>query len=244
MKMKALKYFDSKTIVLVLALILVFSSMIGTTYAWLAKQTDPVVNTFTYGDINIGLEETDTELDNDDDPTTNDYEMIPGNELVKDPKVIVKAESEESWLFVKLEKNGGNIILDGVTYDFDDFIEYTIITDNPATEAIEGWTQLTDADGKAVEGVFYREAPATITEAGVVGKDTEYGVITGDKVKVKDTVSKEMLNALDDPDAEETTYPTLTITAYAVQKDNIKTAIEAWELIEAPEEELTPTPEA
>ena len=42
------------------------------------------------------------------------------------------------------------------------------------------------------------------------------------QVKVLDTVTKEMLTG------QGFTAPTLTFTAYAVQKDNIGTAAEAW----------------
>ncbi|MGN1231703.1 MAG: hypothetical protein ACI4TP_07365, partial [Anaerotignum sp.] len=43
---------------------------------------------YTYGDINIELEET----------TGTTYEIVPGNDLTKDPKVTVKAGSEDCWL--------------------------------------------------------------------------------------------------------------------------------------------------
>ena len=62
--------------------------------------------------------------------------------------------------------------------------------------------------------------------------DAEYFVIKDNTVTVKDAVTKEMLNALDANGANN--YPTLTVTAYAVQRDEkIKTASDAWSKIPA-----------
>lgn len=206
----------SRLVVLTVAIILAACTAIGGTVAWLIAKTEPVVNTFTYGDINITLEETDTNLDGDNDPTTNQYEMIPGNAIKKDPKVTVKAESENAWLFVKLEKS----------QNFDEFLTYQVILDDPATtDAVEGWTAL---DG--VDGVYYKKVDKA-------NADAEHFVLVEDADKntvfVKDTVTKEMLNALDANGADN--YPKLTITAYAVQRDEdmaaIDTAAEAWALV-------------
>ena len=79
----------------------------------------------------------------------------------------------------------------------------------------DGWTAL---DG--VDGVYYR----TVAAADI---GTTYSVLKDDQVTVKDTVTKEMMNALTDA-----TRPTLTVTAYAAQmmKNNTEsfTAAEAW----------------
>ena len=125
--------------------------------------------------------------------TTTNYKMVPGNTIAKDPKVTVKANSEACWLFVKIEKST----------NLSDFITYTVA---------EGWTALT-----GVDGVYYREVNAT-DAAGVT-----FSVLKDDRVTVKDTVTKTMMNALTDA-----TRPTLTFTAYAVQKDNIADAATAW----------------
>ena len=188
------KFKGTKAIVTSIALSLVVFSLIGGTIAWLVAKTAPVVNTFTYGDINITLKETDT--DGDGDPNKNKYPMIPGNTIEKDPEVTFKANSENAWLFVKLEKSA----------NFDTFMEY---------EMADGWLALT-----GVEGVYYREMAKS-------DKDVAFAVIKDDKVNVKGSVTKEMLNALDADGKSD--YPTLTVTAYAVQRDeNNKTAADAW----------------
>lgn len=106
-----------KTLALVLALTLLVAGVVGGTLAWLTDQTAEVKNTFTVGDINIGLTET-----------TADYKMVPGNTIAKDPTVTVKANSEACWLFVKVTKSE----------NLDTFITYAIA---------EGWTALPGVDG-------------------------------------------------------------------------------------------------
>lgn len=101
----------SKSLVLILALVLVVGCVIGGTLAWLTAKSDPVKNMFTTSDIDITLEET-----------TSDYKMIPGYAIKKDPKVTVIADSEECWLFVELKKSP----------NFDEYMTYDIG---------EGWTK-------------------------------------------------------------------------------------------------------
>ena len=54
---------NMKPLALILALVLTIGGVIGGTVAWLIATPDPVINTFTYGDINIELDETDTGLE-------------------------------------------------------------------------------------------------------------------------------------------------------------------------------------
>lgn len=189
------KKISVKVLVIALVVIMLATGIIGGTLAWLVDQTDSVVNTFTYGDINIDLEETPTP-DDDDNPDTNEYEMIPGEDVVKDPKVTVKEDSKANWLFVKLDKSE----------NFDDFMEY---------EMAAGWIPLKDAQGEVIEGVYYREVPE------VVDEDIVYEVIKDNKVHIKESVTKEMLNALN-PEGQEANFPTLTVTAYAVQRSGFE----------------------
>lgn len=205
------KYVNMKksSIALFAVLVLILSTVIGGTMAWIITRTSPVVNTFTYGDINITLEETDTKKDDDEDPNTNQYEMMPGEEITKDPKITVKKGSKDNWLFVKLEKSD----------NFDDFMTYSIA---------DGWSQLLDGDGNEIEGVFYQE----VEETEVADADREFTVIKDNLVTVKDDVTKEQLNALDETDPP--SYPVLNVTAYAVQRNSeieaIDSALDAWNL--------------
>lgn len=106
---------------LIIAAVLLVTVSIGVTVAVLVASSKPVINTFTVGGVNITLTETTTE-----------YKMAPGVTVAKDPTVTVLANSEESWLFVKVEKEN----------DFDTFCTY---------EIQDGWTAL-----EGQEGVFYQ----------------------------------------------------------------------------------------
>ena len=81
-----------KTLALFLALALVLVGIIGGTMAWLTDTTDEVVNTFTDSDIDITLAET----------TGEDYKMVPGYTISKDPNVTVATGSDTCYKLVKL----------------------------------------------------------------------------------------------------------------------------------------------
>ena len=197
-----------------LALVLVVAvASVGGTIAWLTATTAPVVNTFTYGNINITLAET----------TGTNYKIIPGVYIEKDPKVTVKGGSEDCWVFIKVAETGGNITVgegqNAENYSFEDFIAYKIDEAN--------WKQLTDENDKSVPGVYYCYANDVVKDRNI--KILDEGKYTFDKqhVLTKPNVTKEMMNAVNDSNK-----PTLTFTAYASQywKNNTEnfTAYEAW----------------
>lgn len=171
-----------KTLTILLAFVLVLGIAVGGTVAWLTDKTEEVKNTFTIGNINIDLTESDD----------LDLKMVPGKTITKDPKVTVVANSEACWLFVEVKESA----------NFESFMTYDMAA---------GWTALS-----GVDGVYYREVAA-------VSADTDFAVLKDNQVKVLDTVTKAQL---DDLTAD--TLPTLTFTAYAVQKDNIADAATAW----------------
>ncbi len=154
-------------LVLVLALALIVGVAGGATFAWLTAKTDPVVNTFTYGDINITLAES----------TGSDYKIIPGVDIGKDPKVTVEAGSEACWLFVKVEE--------------EKWPELTYVNkDGKAVRKVnydiaDGWTK---GDGtKIPANVYYREVAAN-------DADQEFPVLKDNKITVSDTLTKKDIN--------------------------------------------------
>ena len=88
--------------------------------------------------------------------------------------------------------------------DFDTYITSAIA---------DGWTQLS-----GVDGVYY------IDQAAVTA-DTPYSVLKGDKVTVNTAVTQAMMDAIADKTVAE---PTMTITAYAIQKAGFTTVEAAW----------------
>ena len=91
--------------------------------------------------------------------------------------------------------------------NFDKFMTYAV---DPAWEPLDG-----------VDGVYCRVVEAS-------DSDQPFRVLKNDQVAVKETVTREMMNAL-----TEDSRPTLTVTAYASQywKNNTESfsAAEAWE---------------
>lgn len=104
-KLRQRKLRNRRIALTVCLMLVVMAASIGGTVAWLTAKTNPVVNTFTYGDINIALAET----------TGSDYKIIPGKDIDKNPKVTVKANSEACWLFVKVAQSG-TFVANKVTY--------------------------------------------------------------------------------------------------------------------------------
>lgn len=93
---------------MLLALTLVAVVGVGATLAYLSDSTNAMTNTFTVGSgIDITQDESNEETP--DDPTDrtedgNDYTDIqPGDVLVKDPTVTIKANSTECYVFMQLE---------------------------------------------------------------------------------------------------------------------------------------------
>ncbi len=82
-----------KTFVLVLALVLAVSCVVGGTLAYLFDTSETVTNTFTVGDINISLAET----------VANEFKIIPGATDAKDPVLTVKKGSEKCYVYVTIE---------------------------------------------------------------------------------------------------------------------------------------------
>ena len=191
----------------ILALTLVFALAlalgIGGTVAWLTDKTDPVVNTFTVGDINITLAETGT--------TNNakNYTFVPGDTLAKDPKVTVTAGSEDCYLFVKVEE--ANNTATGLTGKV---INWSV---DAGTDPASTWVPVPEHDG-----YWYRTVPA------VAANTTEenlpsFDVLKDNQVTVNEKVTKDMVTGLT------AKKPTIAVTAAAVQKDNVNTVADAWD---------------
>lgn len=142
-----------KSLALVLALAMIVVCVVGGTLAWLTDKTDPVTNTFTYGDIDIKLDESEN----------LDLKMIPGYTITKDPKVTVLAGSEKCYLFVKVEKSP----------NFDTFMTY---------DMADGWTALDGVSGvfyRVVDTADMGTAFSVLKDDQVTVKDT----VTKDDMK-------------------------------------------------------------
>lgn len=214
------RIFGSKSLALILAVVLLIGGAVGGTVAWLTANSDTVTNTFTESDIDITLSETK--------PENMNAPMVPGWKIDKDPKVTVDVDSEDCWLFVK--------ITESTNPDLDAYISYAIAA---------GWetVQAEDANGVTVIGrkVYKGEGKDGFSILGAgsytdpMGDEDDFTITWGEnQVCVKPSVTEQMMEAIS------ASKPTLSFQAYAVQlfktnsdgsKENTTdefTAAEAW----------------
>lgn len=208
----------TKTMFMILAVVLIVGISVGGTLAWLTATTTPVTNTFTTSDIDITLTETGATNN------ANSYKMVPGHTITKDPKATVKAGSEDCFLFVKLEKST----------NFDNFMTY---------EIADGWTELSPVVGGNYK-VYYRvfdSNDSTNTNA----KGTAYSVLKDNQVTVKGTVTKGEMDALTTatyPTLTVTAYASQLYKSNSTAEGAVNkfTAAEAWANVSNPAGSTTP----
>ena len=106
------KYYK-KTAALILTVIVALGCIIGGAMAYLSSQTEKVENTFTIGNIDISLAESEN----------LELKLIPKSTITKYPKITVTANSVDNYLYVHIEKSS----------NLDTFISY---------EVADGWLPL------------------------------------------------------------------------------------------------------
>lgn len=191
-----------KVILTVLAVVMVFGCGVGVTLAWLQDTTEPVVNTFTEGKVDIDLYETKDSTK----VMANTYKMVPGDVLSKDPTVEVLAVSEACWLFVKIEEIN----------NIDTFLSYAIA---------DGWTVLNGSVDNA-EGdetiVIYRAVADT-------DADQPFAVLKDNQVTVNTSVDMDDMNALTEDTRPQLKFTAYAIQSANVNDiNNNGAADEAW----------------
>lgn len=195
-----------KVILTVLSVALIVALSVTATLAWLQDITEPVVNTFTEGKVDIDLYETKDSTK----VMANAYKMVPGDVLSKDPTVEVLAVSEACWLFVKIEEIN----------NIDTFLSYAIA---------DGWTVLNGSVDNAENPSASDETIVVYRAVADTDADQPFAVLKDNQVTVNTSVDMDDMNAL-----TEATRPQLKFTAYAIQSANIKdtnnngAADEAW----------------
>ena len=199
-----------KKIAVAVSLLLVLALSVGGTIAWLTD-SDSVTNTFTIGKVDITLNET----------TGNSYKIMPGRVTAKNPVVTVVGNSENSYVFIKIEKLNGAVTYTPagtetpVTTSFGDFISFSVN---------EEWKTATGLP----DGVYYQEYTSQQDNKTyqVLGEKTTTDGTDGSKgaVEIPNSVTMEMITALKNSQKN----PELKITAYAIQKEGTGTVTEAW----------------
>ena len=182
------------------AVLLVAASVLGT-MAYLTDSKD-VKNTFTVGNVAITMDETDVDdsTPNKERDQANSYKLMPGHTYTKDPIIHVDANSEDCYLFVKVDNQIAAIEADG----------HTTVA---AQMAAKGW--------KAVEGKDGIYVYVGTTAAPVAVKASN-NVTVFEQLVIAGTVNGDTLKAYENK--------TITVTAYAVQKEGFegKNADQIW----------------
>ncbi len=223
--MHAKKNSGLKVIASLAAVFMLIGIGIGGTLAWLLDTTDPVTNTFTVGKVDIDLEEHRYDPDDQNKVTTtvdneNDYPLIPGTSYGKDPKVTVTADSEDCYLFIRVQEinNPGS------------YLDYEYNWDLGTEEKTDDWTPMkANQNG---DMVYYRVVLKGDDASGwnlLKGNDThtsgvvtvKSGVINHGATAGADEINMPADNA----------KPQIIFTAYAVQMAN-RTVDEAWALVD------------
>ena len=132
--------------------------------------------------------------------TATEFKIVPGVNIAKDPVATVTANSEDCYLFVKLTEGNWPTFTEATEAGTTRKVEYKIAKD---------WIEL-----ESEHGVYYRV---------VTKKDTDqhFDVLQDNQVTVSNTLTKENVDAI-------AGTPKLTVAVYAVQKEGMDSAAEAW----------------
>ena len=196
----------TKALVLALCAVLLVVTTVFVTMAYLTSH-DSVQNTFTVGKVEITLDEAKVdsygnEIANAERVKENEYKLIPSHTYVKDPTIHVDSNSEDCYLFVKIQNDlGSDGVINGI--------------------ANNGWV--------LVEGTQDVYCYYGVTDGET--NSTKQIVKPGEDKKVFDTFTfGEKANPNNYDTA--TKNAKIIVTAYAIQADGLseKTPAEIWAL--------------
>lgn len=226
--------------VVMCAVLLVVGSIAGTVAYLRAEAT--ITNSFTYGTVKITLDEAYIDPATGDRPTTGDkqnlrvqgnqYKLVAGKSFVKDPIIHISSDSEDSFLFVKIDMSA-------------DLAKIQVSNTNPNNDTSKmtiaqqleyfGWKSLQTVDGYAAAtyaNIYYYAGP---TVTGVNPAVTDDGTVTipTDSNGVKSVVNVTVFDHFNvgsqfrEADFTVAARASFSITAYAVQGAEIASIKEA-----------------
>ena len=94
--MKKFKWITTLTLAAVIG-----SAAVTGTLAWYTAN-DEITNTFTVGNIEMTLTETKIGTENEMTSEDQQYKIVPGVDIKKDPTVTIQANSEDCYVFVQV----------------------------------------------------------------------------------------------------------------------------------------------
>ena len=212
-----------------ICVLLMLNVSMFSTLAWMTD-TSELVNTFTVGKVDIDLNETD--VDEDGNTKENEYRLIPGSELKKDPTVTVMAGSEETYIRMFLHIYNASAVRKIVTnseHGLNTFIDLLgdLDTDSWKFEKI---TQ--DKSKNTVSYEFrYKTTVSGLDDTGnPLQKDLDLEPLF-QKLLVPETLTMAELETLEKGGFK------MVVEAHAIQQLGFKDADEAWAAFEEEYEE-------
>ena len=184
-----------KGLIIILAMVMAVCIGVGATLAYLFVETDPVVNTFSYGDINIELKEhkyVDGELTSEEVIANTGYKVVPGVSEEKDPFVRVKKGSEKCYIYVT--------VTNSVKLD-----DGTVVASVDINET--DWVKVATSG----DTILYRYKD--IVDVSAATEDLELPVFTKVTYDAEKIIKGNIAQVKDD---------TITVTAYAYQATNVE----------------------
>lgn len=191
---------SKKSLSTMLALTLVAGVAAGGTLAWLFEGSEKVTNTFTVGDINIAIDES---ISDSDSVLDVDYHMVPGDQIARDPAVIIESGSEANHLFLAVKPvNNEYAGLTGGILDYT--VDDTVWT--PVNSVV-----VNGATVDTSEYLYYTEVDLTTANAGAT-----YNILKDTVVTVNGEITKDMVTAI----TGATSKPKIDFAAFAHQSAN------------------------
>ncbi len=212
----------SKVLLLALsAVVLVAASVMGT-IAYLTSQ-DEVVNVFSVGNVAIELDEAKVNPDGTlvtgaDRVDGNKYHLIPGRKYIKDPRVTVKAGSEESYIrmLVTIDKLSELKAIFGDSFLPQNYVEGW----DKETWVPAALTEDTAANTVTYEFRYYdKTAQKDTVDASAATQDVVLDALF-DSFTLPGIVTGEQLATIKDMK--------ITVIGHAIQKSGFDTADAAW----------------
>ena len=198
-----------KAILTLCSALLLVSLSVGATLAYLTS-TDAVVNTFTVGQVKITLDEAPVDANGQettgDRVKANDYHLLPGHEYDKDPTVHVEANSEDCFVYIRVDNNGIEKVEAPAGAKMADGTAYVTVAQQILNN---GWTWVKNENNVHY---FYKTVAKATTQ-----QDLEvFSNFMVSNAIDNDTLAKYYQDAQADT---ETKDKNVTVDAYAVQKD-------------------------
>ena len=203
----------------VIAAAILAIAVIGGTLAFFTDETEKKTNSFTFGEVDIDLEETaDRNTESNYEPGTPkedgsgfEYpEVVPGVKYSKKPVITVDADSEDAYVFAEISVTNYHALfaaLEAAGLDPSQLDSLLCVPDLGTGEPVDHW--LTD------DGVFHIVYTAGIKSAG-------YKWTLFEAVQVPAELTQEMVESLQEDGVD------VAVKGYGVQAAGIADAAAAW----------------